>query len=79
MDCHGLPIENKVQQELGVGTKKEIETLGIDKFVSACKTYVQDVSSEWQWYIDKVGRWVDMDHSYRTMGQRLYGVCYLGF
>ena len=66
-DCHGLPIENKVQQELGVGTKKEIETLGIDKFVSACKTYVQDVSSEWQWYIDKVGRWVDMDHSYRTM------------
>ena len=66
-DCHGLPIENKVQQQLGVNSKKEIEALGIDKFVTACKTYVQDVSSEWQWYIDRVGRWVDMEHSYRTM------------
>jgi len=66
-DCHGLPTENKVEQLLGINTKKEIETLGIDKFVTACKTYVQDVSSEWQWYIDRVGRWVDMEHSYRTM------------
>jgi isoleucyl-tRNA synthetase len=66
-DCHGLPIENKVEQLLGVNSKKEIETLGIDKFVSACKTYVQDVSSEWEWYIDRIGRWVDMENSYRTM------------
>jgi len=66
-DCHGLPIENKVEQLLGVNSKKEIETLGIDKFVSSCKTYVQDVSSEWNWYIDRIGRWVDMEHSYRTM------------
>jgi isoleucyl-tRNA synthetase len=66
-DCHGLPIENKVEQLLGVNSKKEIETLGIGKFVSSCKTYVQDVSSEWEWYIDRIGRWVDMDHSYRTM------------
>lgn len=66
-DCHGLPIENKVEKLLGVNSKKEIETLGIDKFVSACKTYVHDVSSEWQWYIDRIGRWVDMEHSYRTM------------
>lgn len=66
-DCHGLPTENKVEQQLGISSKREIESLGIDKFVSACKTYVQDVSSEWEWYIDKVGRWVDMDHAYRTM------------
>lgn len=66
-DCHGLPTENKVEQLLGINSKREIETLGIDKFVSACKNYVQDVSSEWEWYIDRVGRWVDMEHSYRTM------------
>ncbi|HSV95019.1 MAG TPA: isoleucine--tRNA ligase [Spirochaetia bacterium] len=66
-DCHGLPTENKVEQLLGISSKGEIETLGIDKFVSACKTYVQDVSSEWEWYIDRIGRWVDMEHSYRTM------------
>lgn len=66
-DCHGLPTENKVEQLLGISSKREIETLGIDKFVSTCKTYVQDVSSEWEWYIDRIGRWVDMEHSYRTM------------
>ncbi len=66
-DCHGLPTENMVEQRLGISSKREIETLGIDKFVSACKTYVQDVSSEWEWYIDRVGRWVDMEHSYRTV------------
>lgn len=66
-DCHGLPIENKVEQLLKINSKKEIETLGIDKFVSACKTFVQDVSSDWEWYVDRIGRWVDMDHAYRTM------------
>jgi len=66
-DCHGLPTENKVEQLLGINNKSEIESLGIDKFVSACKTYVQDVSSEWEWYVDRIGRWVDMENSYRTM------------
>ncbi|HOX96038.1 MAG TPA: isoleucine--tRNA ligase [Candidatus Woesebacteria bacterium] len=66
-DCHGLPTENKVEQQLGINSKKEIETLGIDKFVSTCKTYVNDVSADWQWYIDRIGRWVDMDHPYSTM------------
>ena len=66
-DCHGLPTENKVEQLLGIASKREIETLGIDKFVTACKKYVQDVSSEWEWYVDRIGRWVDMEHSYRTM------------
>src|SRR5258706_108774 len=66
-DCHGLPIENKVEKELGINSKKEIESLGVDKFVSACKTYVSSVSSEWEWYIDHVGRWVDFKNAYRTM------------
>ena len=30
-DCHGLPIENMVEKELGLKTKKEIEELGIEK------------------------------------------------
>jgi len=66
-DCHGLPAENKVEKELGLNSKKEIEDLGIDKFVSACKTYVSNVSAEWEWYIDHIGRWVDFKNSYRTM------------
>ena len=66
-DCHGLPAENKVEKELGINSKKEIEELGIDKFVSACKSYVGNVSAEWEWYIDHIGRWVDFKNAYRTM------------
>lgn len=66
-DCHGLPAENKVEKELGLNSKKEIEDLGIDKFVDACKTYVGNVSAEWEWYVDHIGRWVDFTNAYRTM------------
>lgn len=66
-DCHGLPAENKVEQQLGINSKKEIETLGIGKFVDACKAYVDNVSSEWEWYINHIGRWVDFKNAYRTM------------
>lgn len=66
-DCHGLPAENKVEQQLGINSKKEIETLGIDKFVAACKSYVNNVSADWEWYVDRIGRWVDFQNAYRTM------------
>ncbi|MFH1151882.1 MAG: isoleucine--tRNA ligase [Nanoarchaeota archaeon] len=66
-DCHGLPAENQVEKELGLKNKKDIEKLGVGKFVGACKSYVNNVSSQWNWYIDRIARWVDMDNSYRTM------------
>lgn len=66
-DCHGLPAENKVEKELGLKNKKDIEKLGVGKFVNSCKTYVNNVSGQWEWYIDKVARWVDLKNAYRTM------------
>ncbi|MCW8965634.1 MAG: isoleucine--tRNA ligase, partial [Candidatus Pacearchaeota archaeon] len=66
-DCHGLPAENKVEKELNLKNKQDIENIGVGKFVSACKNYVNNVSSQWDWYINKIGRWVDMENAYRTM------------
>lgn len=66
-DCHGLPAETKVEKQLGLKSKKDIEAFGVDKFVAACRKYVSEVSSEWPWYIDNIGRWVDMESAYRTM------------
>ena len=66
-DCHGLPAENKVEQELGLKNKKDIEKLGVDKFIAACSNYVNVGSEQWQWYINRIGRWVDMEHAYKTM------------
>ena len=34
-DCHGLPIENLVEKELGLKNKKDIEQYGIEKFNTA--------------------------------------------
>ncbi len=66
-DCHGLPAENKVEGELGLKNKQDIENLGVDKFVGACRNYVNTGSEQWKWYIDRIARWVDMDHAYKTM------------
>lgn len=66
-DCHGLPIENIVEKELGVSGKKEIEALGVEKFNEHARSKVLEYVSYWKEVIDRMGRWVDFDGSYKTM------------
>jgi len=66
-DCHGLPAENKVEEKLGLKSKKDIEKIGVKKYIEECYSYVQNVSQEWPWYIDHIGRWVDLENAYKTM------------
>jgi isoleucyl-tRNA synthetase len=67
-DCHGLPIENIVEKELGVSGKKNIETkIGIAKFNEICRSKVLTYIKEWKAMIDRIGRWIDFDNSYKTM------------
>lgn len=67
-DCHGLPAENKVENKLGLKSKREIEEkIGVKKFIDECKLYVSEVSEEWEWYVDHIGRWVDFKNAYKTM------------
>ena len=65
-DTHGLPAENQVEKQLGLKVKTDIEKLGIDKFIAECRKYVQTSSEAWKWYVDHIGRWVDMENAYRT-------------
>ncbi len=66
-DGHGLPIENKVEGKLEIKHKKEIEdVVGVKKFIEECKKYVEEISGEWEWYVDHIGRWVDFKHAYKT-------------
>ena len=66
-DCHGLPIENLVEKELGLKSKKDIETFGVEKFNLAARNSVLRYAGEWKKIIPRVGRWVDMENDYRTM------------
>lgn len=66
-DCHGLPIENIVEKELGFKHKKDIETYGIEKFNEQCRAQVLTYADEWKKVIPRIGRWADMEHPYTTM------------
>jgi len=68
-DCHGLPIEEKVQKKLDLKSNADIEALGVEKFIEECYTYTKETSAEWDWYIDHIGRWVDTEKCYKTMDQ----------
>lgn len=67
-DCHGLPIEEKVNKKFGIKSSVQLESeMGVDKYVQECRNWVNSCSDDWGWYIDKIGRWVDMDNAYYTM------------
>jgi isoleucyl-tRNA synthetase len=69
-DAHGLPVESKVQQKLGIKSRKEIEAFGLEKFTEECYQYTSEISAEWEWYVDKIGRWVDFKNAYKTSDQK---------
>ncbi len=66
-DCHGLPVENEIEKEHHLKSKKDIEALGVSKFNDLCRGAVQRYTKEWKNTVERMGRWVDMDHDYRTM------------
>ncbi|MFZ2803848.1 MAG: isoleucine--tRNA ligase [Patescibacteria group bacterium] len=66
-DCHGLPMEALVQKELKLGSKTDIEEYGIGPFNEKCASSVLLYANEWRRYIERLGRWVDMDDAYKTM------------
>lgn len=66
-DCHGLPIENLIEKDLGFKSKKDIEEYGIDKFNEACRSKVLEYVEEWKKTMGRFGRWADMENSYKTM------------
>ena len=65
-DAHGLPVEKKVEEALGLDSKKDIEKYGIDKFVKACMDSVQKYSASQTKSSIRLGQWMNWDDSYYT-------------
>ena len=65
-DCHGLPIENQAEKDLGIESKNEIER-DIGRFNDACYDIVSSSNEAWREYVEQMARWVDYDGAYRTM------------
>ncbi len=66
-DCHGLPVENLVEKELGLKNKHDIEQYGVKKFNEAARRSIMKDVSDWKRIIPRLGRWADMDSDYKTM------------
>ncbi|HEV2975488.1 MAG TPA: isoleucine--tRNA ligase, partial [Solirubrobacteraceae bacterium] len=68
-DCHGLPVEIAVEQELGIKSKAEVEQYGIGAFNARCRESVFTYLEEWNRLTERIGFWLDLDDAYRTLDE----------
>ncbi len=66
-DCHGLPVEIAVEQELGFAGKPDIERYGIAEFNARCRESVERHVDAFSDLTRRMGYWVDMSTAYWTM------------
>ncbi|MGI8903909.1 MAG: class I tRNA ligase family protein, partial [Solirubrobacteraceae bacterium] len=66
-DCHGLPVELAVEEELGFTSKEDIERFGIAQFNARCREKVLSHVEDWTALTERIGFWLDLDDAYRTL------------
>ncbi|MFX0023175.1 MAG: isoleucine--tRNA ligase [Candidatus Hermodarchaeota archaeon] len=66
-DCHGLPIESVCEKALNLKQKNEILEMGIGEFNEFCRSKVLWYANEWKKTVDRMGKWIEFDNSYKTM------------
>ena len=65
-DTHGLPVELKVEQELGI-TKEDIGTkISIEDYNKKCRETVMQFKNQWDELTRIMGFWLDLDDPYLT-------------
>jgi isoleucyl-tRNA synthetase len=66
-DCHGLPVEIAVEQQLGFAGKQDIEQYGVAEFNARCRESVLRHVDAFEQLTERMGYWVDLAEAYRTM------------
>ncbi|MHA2391934.1 MAG: isoleucine--tRNA ligase [Promethearchaeota archaeon] len=66
-DCHGLPIESTCEVALNLKQKSEIYEMGISNFNEFCRSKVLWYANEWKNTVERMGKWIEFDNSYKTM------------
>jgi isoleucyl-tRNA synthetase len=65
-DTHGLPVELKVEKDLNIKGKPEIEKYGIAEFNQKCRESVWQYKDEWEKLTKRIAFWLDLDNPYIT-------------
>tara|TARA_Y100000034_G_scaffold122357_1_gene167714 strand:+ start:5179 stop:8208 length:3030 start_codon:yes stop_codon:yes gene_type:complete len=67
-DMHGLPIEVKVEEKLGIKNKQEIsDKIGMDKFIEECRKFGLENLNTMSEQFARLGVWMDWEKPYRTI------------
>jgi len=67
-DCHGLPAEVFTEQKLGIHDKRDIGTkISLEDYITTCRDNMVATGDLWDTTIARIGRWVDLEHAYKTM------------
>ncbi len=66
-DMHGLPIEVKVEEELGFDSKKDIEAYGMEAFIEECKEFAERNREKMDEDFQSIGAWMDWENPYKTI------------
>jgi isoleucyl-tRNA synthetase len=65
-DCHGLPIELAIEQKFGVKSKKEIQSFGLERFISECRNFAEVNAAAMTGAFEDLGIWMDWKNPYMT-------------
>lgn len=69
-DMHGLPIEVRVESELKIKNKKDIENkIGVNIFIDKCKEFAIRNMERMQEQFINLGVWLDWDNPYMTINK----------
>ncbi|MFC6613805.1 isoleucine--tRNA ligase [Halopenitus salinus] len=66
-DMHGLPIEVKVEEELGFESKRDIEEYGMEAFIEECMEFAESNREAMDEDFKSIGVWMDWEDPYRTV------------
>ncbi len=66
-DMHGLPIEVRVEKELGIKNKNEIRDYGVDRFIDRCREFAMKFQERMARQFKELGVWLDWDNPYLTI------------
>ncbi|RBI63237.1 isoleucine--tRNA ligase [halophilic archaeon] len=78
-DMHGLPIETKVEEQMGFENKKDIEEYGMENFIEECKEFADEQLDGLQSDFQSFGVWMDWDDPYKTVTPEYMEGAWWGF
>ena len=78
-DCHGVPVESIVNNELNITTLEQRKQIGLAPFNGHCKNTIYRYENDWKPIYERIGRWTNFNDTYKTMDKNFMESVWWGF